>query len=214
MTKKQVYKNRLFIFVFKFFVVTLHPNGMYRDRRYKRAGCYSRYYVYNMEIKVKDAVLAQAAQQGMDEFLAVFVDAIHDAIGGQLNADNMSLLNADQITLLAYHYLREEVMDGGFIQLIHNGLGGFIFLNPFARAIRGWGLDKLSPIINGCHKLYSKYGKDIEADCSDDAFMALFEKYPEFDRFDDAFVEEEEEFTSLVAHYVDEHIDNFAIIEE
>lgn len=167
-----------------------------------------------MEIKVKDAMLAQAAQQGMDEFLAVFVDAIHDAIGGQLNADNMSLLNADQITLLAYHYLREEVMDGGFIQLIHNDLGGFIFLNPFARAIRGWGLDKLSPIINGCHRLYSKYRDELEADCSDEDFMALFEKYPEFDKFDDAFVEEEEEFTSLVAHYVDEHIDNFATIEE
>lgn len=84
-----------------------------------------------MEIKIKDALLAQAAQEGMDEFIKVFVDAIHDAIGGELSAETMPKLNADQITLLAYYYLREEVMDGGFIQLIHNGLGGFIFLNPF-----------------------------------------------------------------------------------
>ena len=54
-----------------------------------------------MEIKIKDALLAQAAQEGMDEFIKVFVDAIHDAIGGELSAETMPKLNADQITLLA-----------------------------------------------------------------------------------------------------------------
>ena len=166
-----------------------------------------------MEIKIKDALLAQAAQEGMDEFIKVFVDAIHDAIGGKLSAETMPKLNADQITLLAYYYLREEVMDGGFIQLIHNGLGGFIFLNPFARAIREWGLPTLSPIINGCHKLYKKYREELEKDYTDEEFMALFEKYPDFDKYDDAFVESEEEFTEAVARYVDDNIEKFATID-
>lgn len=167
-----------------------------------------------MEIKIKDALLAQAAQEGMDEFIKVFVGAIHDAIGGELSAETMPKLNADQITLLAYYYLREEVMDGGFIQLIHNGLGGFIFLNPFARAIREWGLPTLSPIINGCHKLYKKYREELEKDYTDEEFMALFEKYPDFDKYDDAFVESEEEFTEAVARYVDDNIEKFATIVE
>lgn len=167
-----------------------------------------------MEIKIKDALLAQAAQEGMDEFIKVFVEAIHDAIGGELSAETMPKLNADQITLLAYYYLREEVMDGGFIQLIHNGLGGFIFLNPFARAIREWGLPTLSPIINGCHKLYKKYREELEKDYSDEEFMALFEKYSDFDKYDDAFVESEEEFTEAVARYVDDNIEKFATIVE
>lgn len=167
-----------------------------------------------MEIKIKDALLAQAAQEGMDEFIKVFVDAIHDAIGGELSAETMPKLNADQITLLAYYYLREEVMDGGFIQLIHNGLGGFIFLNPFACAIRKWGLPTLSPIINGCHKLYKKYREELEKDYTDEEFMALFEKYPDFDKYDDAFVESEEEFTEAVARYVDDNIEKFATIVE
>ena len=167
-----------------------------------------------MEIKIKDALLAHAAQEGMDEFIKVFVDAIHDAIGGELSAETMPKLNADQITLLAYYYLREEVMDGGFIQPIHNGLGGFIFLNPFARAIREWGLPTLSPIINGCHKLYKKYREELEEDYTDEEFMALFEKYPDFDKYDDAFVESEEEFTEAVARYVDDNIEKFATIVE
>jgi len=81
-----------------------------------------------VNVVVKEQNLISAANEGMDAFIEVFVDAIKNAIGGELTATNMAELNASQITLLAYHTLREEVMDGGFIQLIHNGYGGFIFL--------------------------------------------------------------------------------------
>ena len=43
--------------------------------------------------------------------------------------------------------------------------------------------------------------------------MALFERFPEFDDLDDQFVENEEEWVSAIAHYVDEHIERFAEIE-
>ena len=61
------------------------------------------------------------------------------------------------MTLIAYMTLREEVMDGGFVQLIHNGYGDFIFLNPFAKAIKDWGLKDLSKMIYEAKKLYWKY---------------------------------------------------------
>lgn len=167
-----------------------------------------------IEVKVKDSLLQQEAEKGMDEFIQVFVDATHDAIGGELNAENMQELNADQITLLAYVALRDEVMDGGFVQLIHNGYGAFIFLNPFNKAVRAWGLQDLHRVISKCHRLYVKYRDDIERECSDEDFMALFEKFPDFDEFDDEFVEKEEEWTTMVAQYVDDHISNFATIVE
>ena len=44
--------------------------------------------------------------------------------------------------------------------------------------------------------------------------MALFEKYPEFDDLDDEFIEMEEEVTETVARYIDEHLEQFAIIEK
>ena len=155
-----------------------------------------------------------AASQGMDEFIQVFVDAIRQAIGGTLNGDNIGLLNSEQVTLLGYAMLREEVMDGGFVQLIHNGYGPFFFRNPFAYAIKQWGLADLSKLIYKAKKLYMKKGNEIEKDCTDEAFMALFEQFPEFDALDDIFVENEEEWTECVAQYVDEHIENFATIEK
>ena len=164
------------------------------------------------EVIVLDADLRRAAAEGMDEFLAVFVTAIKTAIGGELTQENISELNAQQITLLAYDILHQEVMDGGFVQLIHNGYGPFIFLNPFAKAIKLWGMKPLAKLIYEAHTLYNRYGKDIEKDCTDEEFMALFEKYPEFDDFDDEFVENEERFTAMVAEYIDNNIGKFATV--
>jgi hypothetical protein len=73
------------------------------------------------EVIVKDADLQQAAMDGMDAFIQVFVKAIYDAIGGELTPETMAELNTDQLTLLAWDTLHKEVMDGGFVQLIYNG---------------------------------------------------------------------------------------------
>lgn len=169
---------------------------------------------YMLDVVVRDCDLRKAADEGMDDFLKVFTDAIYSAIGGTLDAEAMAKLNASQITLLAYDILRTEVMDGGFVQLIYNGYGGFIFVNPFAKAVRQWGIESLASLIKKAHKLYSKYHKQIEVDCTDEEFMAMFERMPEFDACDDAFVESEAEFTTAIAEYVDGHIADFATIDK
>ena len=164
------------------------------------------------EVTISDALLRKAASEGMDAFVGAFVNAIKEAIGGQLTAETLGELNSDQITLLAWDVLHEEVMDGGFVQLIHNGYGPFIFKNPFAKALKLWGMRELSKLIYDAHTLYVKYHEQIEQDCTDDEFMAMFEQFPEFDDMDDEFVEKEEEWTSDIANYIDTHIDKFANI--
>lgn len=165
------------------------------------------------QVIVKDEALRRAAGEGMDTFLRVFIDAIRDAIGGELTAETMAELSADQITLLAWDMMHEEVMDGGFVQLIHNGYGPFIFKNPLAKALKLWGLRDLSKLIYNAHTLYLKYHEAIECDCNDDEFMALFEQFPEFDDMDDEFVEQEEAWTEQIARYIDEHIERFALVK-
>lgn len=166
------------------------------------------------EVIVKDADLQKAAMEGMDAFLQVFVKGMYDAIGGELTTETMAELNADQLTLLAWDTLHQEVMDGGFIQLIHNGYGPFIFKNPVAKVLRLWEMRELSKLIYEAHTLWLKHREKIEKDCTDEEFMALFEQFPDFDDLDDQFVEYEEEWTEDIAHYVDDHLERFATIEE
>ena len=166
------------------------------------------------EIIIKDAELSQAALEGMDAFLAVFISALRNAIGGEPTDESIQQLNADQMTLLCWDTLHEEVMDGGFIQLIHNGYGPFIFKNPFAKALnKMWHMRELSKRLYEVHTLWLKYREELERDCTDEEFMALYERFPQFDDYDDWFVENEEEIVSQIANYVDENIGKFAKVE-
>ncbi len=165
-------------------------------------------------IKIKEEILVQAAQESMDAFFEAVVEAIYSAIGGRLTAETMAELNADQITLLAYKMLRDELMEGGFVQLIHNGYGPFIFKNPFAKALKEWGVTELGKLVQKAYKQYGKYRDMIEREMTDEEFMALFEKCPEFDDLDDEFVISEERFTTMVAYYVDDNLGNFVEVEK
>lgn len=166
-----------------------------------------------MTIKINDKDLATAANEGMDQFLTTIINAFKQQVGEEeLNVQAMQQLTADQITLWGYTILRDELMDGGFVQLIYNGYGPFFFDNPFAKAMRLWGLHDFSKLLYKAKKVYDEHKVDLTKERSDEDFMALFEQYPEFDDLDDEFVEEEEDITSAVAYYVDEHMTDFVEI--
>lgn len=166
-----------------------------------------------MTIKINDKDLATAANEGMDQFLTTIINVFKQQVGEEeLNAQAMQQLTADQITLWGYMILRDELMDGGFVQLIYNGYGPFFFDNPFAKAMRLWGLHDFSKLLYKAKKVYDEHKVDLTKERSDEDFMALFEQYPEFDDLDDEFVEEEEDITSAVAYYVDEHMTDFVEI--
>ncbi len=137
----------------------------------------------------------------MDDRLQEIREHILARAGGTLTATSMQKLSADEVTLLAYCTLREEVMDGGLVQLIYNGYGPFIFLNPFAKAMRMWGLKDFSKLLYEGRKFFEEHGAEIQQEMSDEDFMALFEQYPEADDFDDTFIENEEDITRQVLDY-------------
>lgn len=149
----------------------------------------------------------------MDAFVGLFYNEIMASIGGELDVESMQLLTPDQITLVAYCIYREEIMDGGHVQLIHNGYGPFIFLNPFAKAMRLWGAKEFSKLVYSGRKFFEENQKALTRECTDEEFMAIYENYPEADDLDDEFIMMEEEVTDIVAHYIDENLANFSQIE-
>lgn len=166
-----------------------------------------------VEIKVKDEDLRRGAEAGMDEFLNVFIHKYLEVTGGVINAETMPLLNGYQHTLLGYHFFREEVLEGGFIQLIQNGYGPYIFDNPFAKAMRMFGAKDFSKLIYDAKKIYDAHREDLEKECSDDEFMAMYEQYEAFDDLEEAYMDMEERVAAQIAEYVDEHLEQFAGIE-
>ena len=150
----------------------------------------------------------------MDEFLAVFTNKYLEVVKGKITAETMPLLNGHQHTLLAYNIFREEICSGGFVQLIQNGYGSYIFDNPFAKSMRIFGADKLSKIIYKAKKIYDANKKELEKETTDEEFNAMYVDFEAFDEFEEEFFEIEEEQTNFIAQFVDDNLDFFATIEE
>lgn len=163
-------------------------------------------------ITINDSELADAALSGMDEFLQVFIEAYLKEIGGNLDADNMHLLNGDQHTLLAWHFFSTEMRDGGFVQLIQNGYGGYIFGNPFAKAIKQFGATDLAKLIYKAKEIYDANKEALEKETTEEEFNALYVDFEVFDDLEEIYFEIEEQQTAIIASYVDENIQKFGTI--
>ena len=161
-------------------------------------------------IEVKEIALQKAASEGMDEFIQVFTDKYKEVINDELTSDTMANLTGEQHSLLAYQIFRDEIMIGGFCQLIQNGYGGSIFDNPFAKVMRLWGLDNFAKLIYKEKKIYDAHRVDLEKERTEEEFMAMYEQYEAFDDLEEEYFEMEEEVTETIARYVDEHLELFA----
>ncbi len=163
-------------------------------------------------IQIHEKEIIESAEKGMDEFLRVFTDAYLEALGGDINAENMDQLNGYQHTLLALRFFSEEVNEGGFVQLIQNGYGGYIFDNPVAKALKQMGAKGLSKILYKAKEIYDLHRTELERETSDEEFAAMYVDFEEFDELEEKFFYTEEEETGIIAQYVDENIDDFAEI--
>ena len=165
-----------------------------------------------MSIKVLDADLQNAAQEGIDEFLNVFAQAYLKEINNELNAESMEKLNGHQHSLLALHFFCEEVRNGGFVQLIQNGYGGYVFDNPFAKSLRIFGAHELSKLVYKAKKIYDEHKSELEKETTEEEFMAMYEQFEVFDDLEELFFEIEENEIATIAHYVDQNIELFVEI--
>ena len=161
-------------------------------------------------IQIPENKIIAAAQQGADEFLKVFTDAYLEAVGGDICADNMGKLNGYQHTMLALRFFTEEINEGGFVQLIQNGYGGYIFDNPTAKAFKQMGAKGLSKIIYKAKEIFDAHRAELERETTEEEFNAMYVDFEQFDELEEKFFYIEEEEIGMIATYVDEHIEDFA----
>lgn len=136
--------------------------------------------------------------------LNALTDQFIARIGGQLTNDNMNLLSLNEHCLLAYRYLRDEVMDGGFIQLIQNGYGPYVLLGPFPMLMKKeWGQKQFGQFLFDVAREYKAHRAELEADKSDEDFMAQYEQFEALNDYGDDYLDDYEETVTpaIVEHY-------------
>ena len=109
-------------------------------------------------------------------------------------------------------------LEGGSAAMLTSGQAA-TFLAVFNIATAGDHVIASSAIYGGSFNLFNvtmrKMGIDftfVEPDCSDEEFMALYEKFEKYDEYDDEYVERETEYTEAVGSYIEANIDEFLTI--
>jgi hypothetical protein len=91
----------------------------------------------------------------------------------------MPKLNISQQTLLTFYLIDGSMrhgsshsdpanpaenwsIKGGFLQLINDGYGEYVFEKPFAKIIKTWGATKISKIFEKARSLYEKHKDKVE----------------------------------------------------
>ena len=157
-------------------------------------------------------------------FIQWVTDGYLSAVGGALTSQNMEMLSAEQHAVLCYRYVLDEVMEGGFIQLILNGYAPYVLEGPFPMVVKKeWGAavandgQELSPVMKGFSKLlydvkkeYYKHQEELSRELSDEDFMALYEQLEDLNEMGDDFLDDhQEEVSPLVAKMIVESLDKY-----
>ena len=144
-------------------------------------------------------------------FIEWVTDGYLAAIGGGLTAENMDMLSAEQHAVLCYRYVLDEVMEGGFIQLIVNGYGPYVLEGPFPYVVKKeWGMKDFSKLLFEVKKQYNLNKDMLLRDMSEDEFMAMYEELDDLNMLGDDFLDDhQEEVTPAVAEMVMNNLEKY-----
>ena len=152
-------------------------------------------------------------------FIQWVTDGYLAAVDGVLTAENMEMLSAEQHAVLCYRYVLDEVMEGGFIQLILNGYAPYVLEGPFPMVVKKeWGgIEGLEKVMKDFSKLlyaakseYHKHQEELLQDMNDEEFMALYEQLEDLNELGDDFLDEhQEEVSPLVAKMIVDHLEKY-----
>lgn len=167
----------------------------------------------------KQQAQEQYGKQDSIGFIQWVTDGYLAAIGGALTAENMDTLSAEQHAVLCYRYVLDEVMEGGFIQLILNGYAPYVLEGPFPMVVKKeWGsmegqekvMKDFSKLLYAAKSEYHRHKEELSQDMSDEDFMALYEQLEDLNELGDDFLDEhQEEVTPAVAKMIVEKLEKF-----
>lgn len=163
-------------------------------------------------IQITEQQIADALKKEDIDYINLYTDAYLAEVDNELNAENMQKLNGHQHALLAYKYFWEEINHGGFVQLIQNGYGGYIFDNPTAKALKIFGADGTAKLIYKAKEIFDANREELERDTTEEEFNAMFEQFEVFDEIEEHFYKIEKQQTAIIVKFVDENKELFAEI--
>lgn len=166
-------------------------------------------------IKVSFPSISKSHFQGADDtwaYLNVILEAYQKALVEK--PEMQESMSIDQHALMAYAAFHTHVSVGGFIQLIQNGFGSYMFENPFSEIFGEWGATKTMAIMDKARPIYNEKSEELERETSLEEFTKMYQEIPDFDTLDQEYLKVMEEEAIKIRSYVEGALSLFVSIQD
>lgn len=154
------------------------------------------------------AALKELRQKG--EFAALFealVMPIHEELYKRQDFTFIETLSPGQELLLRYDYVRMQVIQGGFIQLLQNGYVGL--LPPLPEMLSQIGAPEMAKVIDDVLRVFALNNEALSKETTVEEFAKLYEEFKEFEALDAAFEQLNAATEILLVDYALRYPDEF-----
>lgn len=110
--------------------------------------------------------------------------------------------NQYQHSLLAFNYLYGEVCNGGFIQLIQNGYGKYIFNDPFIESLKAFGAENTANVVEKASDIYIAKRDILEKETTLKEFSELYKEHPSFEQQESEFYLYADDDTQKIKEFI------------
>jgi len=156
----------------------------------------------------KLTVTKQALEKAQSDmgYLQVILDKYNEVWSAEPQK-LMENFSENQITLLFYGVLHNQVQNGGFLQLIFNGYAPYVFSEPLIDGLKSWGAIGTSELLLSIKDISLQVNSEMDKSSLDD-LSKIYEQYPMYERYDKEFYENDG--SKEAKEYVSNHISDFA----
>ncbi len=146
-------------------------------------------------------------QSDYDRLYELLAEPLHKELYQRQTFEFMDELSAGQQLLLAYDYLRTQVIQGGFIQFIQNGYVGL--LPSLIEQLTMVGAGDMGQVLDDVLKVYVLNIDQLGRQTTVEEFAGLYEEFKEFEAIDKRFATLNLDTEKKMLHYAMTHLADF-----
>ena len=158
------------------------------------------------------ALKEKQASADIDDLYELLVTPLHEELHKRQTFDFFNDLTIGQQLLISYDYVRAQVEQGGFLQLIENGYIGLLPSMP------GWlqviGANEMAGLLDNVLKIFVENKDILSKERTVEEFAKLYSEFKELEASDTEFMQLNEPTVKLIMEYAMHHPEEFVHVVE
>lgn len=146
-------------------------------------------------------------QQDIEALYEMLVLPLHEELYKRQDFSFIETLSPGQELLIRYDYVRMQVLQGGFIQLIQNGYINLLLAMP--EMLTQVGAPEMAKLLDDVLKVYTLNVDDLSKETTVDEFAKLYQEFTEFEELDDRFTKLNPATELAIVEYALKYPDEF-----